>query len=545
MDWKFQPPTDVQTHNRDPNCGEKSPWSHWYQPGSSNDDQIYDNALQKCKEVNEQLNSQPWWDDQCDLVASSKTVESMPVRLKPPGRYDASWVQNLIAKERLRINTRKTSESAWRHKVSGFADDVIRVATLIKPIVDIFVPQSPECSVPYACLWMVFKGVSSRKEKKELVFGLITSLSDEIPTLQAYGDMFPTDEMKETLSQFYIHTVDLLWRLAKYYSIGFFKQLTDAILPRTKYDFPTYLDNIKKSTTRLKALCELGHMAEQKDIKGYLDVLHSEIRHLRLQIEMSRGIQGRRYASDLIDIWHDDVGDVEHEHQLWQSLRFSTDMRDHWSQNGILPCLADWREHCDTSENSILWVSSQSNGRQSWLTEFTIDVVSVCRSQGQDIMIAMCDRPNGVKWTPAQLLRQLIAQLLIDHPELTVLRPGIFNARSFRRATKFDALYRLLNSVVAVLKSVLIIIDRLDLCVADPNEKDDDITRALSILARAYPNLRVIVTTGEIVSPSMLPGFPVSFAMVNTRRHPRRRRSPSPEPPPKRPPVGRRQSSYA
>jgi len=50
----------------------------------------------------------------------------------------------------------------------------------------------------------------------------MTSLSDEIPILQAYGDMFPTDEMKGFFAQFYIHTVDFLWRLAKYYiPLGF------------------------------------------------------------------------------------------------------------------------------------------------------------------------------------------------------------------------------------------------------------------------------------------------------------------------------------
>lgn len=219
-------------------------------------------------------------------------------------------------------------------------------------------------------------------------------------------------------------------------------------------------------------------------------------------------------------------------------------MRDHWSQNGTLSCLAEWRENCDTSENSILWVSSQSNGRQSWLTEFSLDLVSVCRSQGQNIMVGMCDRPNGVKWTPARLLRHLLAQLLIDHPELTVFRPGVFNARTFRRATKFSTLCRLLDSAVAALKFVVIVIDRLDLCVADPNEKDNDIAGALSILARAQPNtVRVIVITGQIVSPSMLPGLPVSFAMVNTRRRPRRRPSPSPERPlPTRTP--RRQATY-
>lgn len=70
-----------------------------------------------------------------------------------------------------------------------------------------------------------FQGISSRKEKKESALGHINSLLDEIPRLRTYGDMFPTDEMKDFLAQFYIHTVDLLWRLAKYYSLGFFSMV--------------------------------------------------------------------------------------------------------------------------------------------------------------------------------------------------------------------------------------------------------------------------------------------------------------------------------
>lgn len=54
----------------------------------------------------------------------------------------------------------------------------------------------------------------------------MASLSDDIPVLQSYKDMFPTDEMKRTLAEFYIHNLDLLWRLSKYYSHRFFSEFT-------------------------------------------------------------------------------------------------------------------------------------------------------------------------------------------------------------------------------------------------------------------------------------------------------------------------------
>lgn len=124
--------------------------------------------------------------------------------------------------------------------------------------------------------------------------GLITSLSQDIPILEIYRDMFPTNDMKQALVEFYIHTLDLLWRLSMYYSHNYFskftmgsaclynlfsdmdiEQLADAMLPRTKYNFSMYLENVKKVAARLKTLCEVGHMAEQKHITESIGFLNS------------------------------------------------------------------------------------------------------------------------------------------------------------------------------------------------------------------------------------------------------------------------------
>jgi hypothetical protein len=237
--------------------------------------------------------------------------------------------------------------------------------------------------------------------------------------------------------------------------------------------------------------------------------------------------QARQYASGIIDIWDNEVGDVEQELQLWESLQFYTDMRDHWSQNGTLRCLTEWRRSCDKSENSILWISTESNGRQSWVTEFSVDLIRVFRSQGKRTVFAFCDRPKGVRWTPQQLLKQLIAQLMNQDPELVISGPGVFNKREFRKSATFNSTFRLLHSVVAMLESLVIVIDRLDLRILDPNEpkhSNQGIAQALSILVRAYPRtLRVIITTGQIATPQSSPRLPISFAMVSTRRPPRRR----------------------
>lgn len=111
--------------------------------------------------------------------------------------------------------------------------------------------------------------------------------------------------MKQALTEFYIHTLDLLWRLSMYYSHNFFskpameckvhfiyefpssdtdiEQLADAMLPRTKYNFSTYLENVKTVAARLKTLCEAGHMAEQKHITESVEHLNSG-RHSSLKL---------------------------------------------------------------------------------------------------------------------------------------------------------------------------------------------------------------------------------------------------------------------
>lgn len=131
-------------------------------------------------------------------------------------------------------------------------------------------------------------------------------------------------------------------------------------------------------------------------------------------------------------------------------------------------------------------------------------------------------------------MKQLIAQLVHNDPNLISTIPGVFNTRQFRKATTLSQTLKLFASVVRSLELLVVVIDRLDLCVLDSklnaNEynptMDEEVTliEALSILVKAHPRtLRVIVTTAGIVTPDCLPNLPISFAMVGTRRPPRRR----------------------
>lgn len=77
---------------------------------------------------------------------------------------------------------------------------------------------------------MHFQGFVARKEKNDSVIELIVSLSEDIDVYEALKAMFPTDGMKTALCEFYLHTVDLLGRLAEYYSRQFFRMPTPGAL---------------------------------------------------------------------------------------------------------------------------------------------------------------------------------------------------------------------------------------------------------------------------------------------------------------------------
>ncbi|KAH8891769.1 hypothetical protein GQ53DRAFT_719454 [Thozetella sp. PMI_491] len=505
-----------------------STWARWYQPGSGKDREIYADALKKCKEINENLNAEPFLERDLGFVAS-KIRESSEIWV--PRSYDAAWVTAHIERECQRIQNKQSLRKEWAQVVSKAAHGFASLVVHLKPVIDVFVPQSPEYTVPYACILIIFKGFAARKTKTDSVLGLIKALEDDMPLLEAYGDMFPTDVMKTALAQLYLQTADLLWRLARYYAKDFMTQLADALFPRAQFDFAVHQGHIKKTAEKLKILCETGHIAEQRDMRDRVDNIALDLRHISEelyqmsgQLESSRQAHSQRLVSELIDIWQDDVGDVEEEVQLWDSLRLWTDRRDHWSENGILRHLAEWQKERE-SHNSVLWICSENNGRQAWMTELSVDLLRVCRGQNQVTAFALCDRPGNVRWTPRQVLQQLVSQLLIQAPKLTTTNPSLLCPRAFRKATTFDSTFRLLHSLAGLVESLVIVIDRLDLCELDPDDNPDHtIAQALSILVKSYPkSLRIFVTTAQVVTAQMLPGLPICFSEVKTRRRPRRR----------------------
>ena len=164
-------------------------------------------------------------------------LQSTPIRIVKPKEFTAGVVRDFIVKEQVRISDETDPKALWRKTLSDFGYTIGEVVTKVKPIIDLFMPQSLEYTVPYGCLMIIFQvrflchpkrnslteilqGAAAKKEKKDRASALLQSLSDDLPLFDFYQIMFPTDDMKTTVAMLYIQILDLLSRLAKYFALG-------------------------------------------------------------------------------------------------------------------------------------------------------------------------------------------------------------------------------------------------------------------------------------------------------------------------------------
>jgi hypothetical protein len=167
-------------------------------------------------------------------------IESGPVAVVRPTKLDSHLLIRLIANKEKELKDKLDNEPEGLAKVSKLGNQLVVIATRLKPVIDLLVPESPEYQVPYNCLMIIFdvslptltiasnyiltnsQGFIARKEKMDKIPEQMRLLSANLTVLQFYKDIFPTTEMKTSLAEYYLHTLDLLWRLARYSRLGFF-----------------------------------------------------------------------------------------------------------------------------------------------------------------------------------------------------------------------------------------------------------------------------------------------------------------------------------
>jgi hypothetical protein len=111
--------------------------------------------LKRCKEVNEDLQLGSFDIEKGSL--STTILQSAPIRVVKPRTFTSELVKEFIEKEQNKVSSRNDSKAAWKKTVSDLCYTIGDVASKLKPIIDLFMPQSMEYTVPYGCLMIIFQ----------------------------------------------------------------------------------------------------------------------------------------------------------------------------------------------------------------------------------------------------------------------------------------------------------------------------------------------------------------------------------------------------
>ncbi|KIW97684.1 uncharacterized protein Z519_01268 [Cladophialophora bantiana CBS 173.52] len=498
---------------------------------------IYKKALDACRASNSRLAKYLPPDDA--LLLSGK-VDGYEIK-----HFDATAVEQFI-EERYCESTNRLEQS----KRQWLSDATYTFASLAQQLAEIFdplVPQSPEYTIPYGCLMIIFKILVAKQEKKEKVIAVFESLRQKLPFLGLYDVLFPTDQMRAQLAKTYLDVLDLIVCVTEYCAIGRIAKLVDVTSLKPKYDFEEGLQRVEHSYRTLKDLAESASLAVLKDTHEILkdqsrmidsiadqsrsmvaniSALTQAVDTLQLGYSKIHHAQTRNWSDSLINAILPDTETEWEELIMWQSREFRLSPKEHWEVNGMLDYLQEWYQ---LEPASILAIFGPAEDRDTWVTEFSMDMIQAFQVQDVLVASAMCDRPADQIFTPTMVIRKLICQLLEQMPELTIEAPDIFNLRVFRKTINFHQACRLFSSVVARLTTPFaIIVDRIDCCEADIDDSDQsqDLVGFLSeVLAEHEKRVKIIITSAEEPpEDGDLPSeLAVSICAIKTRKRPLRK----------------------
>jgi len=234
-------------------------------------------------------------------------------------------------------------------------------------------------------------------------------------------------------------------------------------------------------------------------------------------------------AQSILDTFLPTNDDVYDELELWRGVSFRLSPGDHWERNGILDQMLLWGK----SDDPIFFCVGPFGSKHSWVTSFSLDLISMFRTAKATLTFALCDRPRDYEnpglstWSPTMLVKRLLGQLLEQEPMLFLQHPEVFTARNFAKAKDFFAVWRLFERVVERLDRLFIIIDRVDACKGLDDAKvglGDGLIRNLVTLARRHQQkLRIVITSAEKPPLELCETLKLRYAYINTQKSPRRR----------------------
>lgn len=402
--------------------------------------------------------------------------------------------------------------------------------------------------VTWGVLLLVFKTVFKRKETRESLLTYIEKLSVQLPIFDFYGKVFPSNGMKLLVVSIYVEILNLLNEAIVYYRSNHLRQLRDAVLRPVETKFDKYIQRIEGEVEKLKELKEAAHVAQQADIKEFLEstgqivarlhddlnksitafsscfaLLDARIENIARQSSSMYNFQAVNHSLTLTEVLLPAALTADEQLSIVRKHHFDLSPKDHWYENGVLKAFDNWSTY---GRIELLWIGGRSGNQDTWVTEMSVDLIDALQMQDLTLLHVFCDTEEDHITTTTTLMKRLIAQLLDCHPEIPFRQPRTYNVRRFRRATTFTRLWTIFEALVGeITNNVFILIDRIEDCESDSNSDEDadadfshQLLPYLMGLASEAEHVSVIVTSTDEPPESLIEEEELRYFYRDTRR---------------------------
>lgn len=163
----------------------------------------------------------------------------------------------------------------------------------------------------------------------------------------------------------------------------------------------------------------------------------------------------------------------------------------------------------------LRWISGHVPRRNvSWVSSLCVDLFPYFRNFSNfDVVYVFCKRGQGERYRPTLLIKALIAQLLDAHPIFAMRNARLLFQARFQEIGKKTTVisagtaWKLLDDTLRMMEEapelqgrlVLILIDRLDLCISEPGFSVlNDLIPRLQGLSRQRVRVQVMITTARL-----------------------------------------------
>jgi hypothetical protein len=408
------------------------------------------------------------------------------------------------------------NKSQFPKSLRDFTNVFCQTAEQVFGIVDQLLPQTPEYTMTFGVLYLLFQATVNKRKQQELLTGHLQALKQTLPLCEFYREVFPTNQMKMTLARMYVHVLGFLEEAVIYYRSGRLGKLVDAVMLSGEDRFAQHIALITAQAEKLRELRDAGHVAQQSDMKtllgntsevvghlyeGFEDfataigaslmVLDQKSHDLEQKMSIILIAEASQYSHkladiilpDAIDYWDDNVAMFD------QHARLSP--KDKWENNGVLDMLPF---HTGQSRENLIWIGGSSGYSKTWVTDFSMDLVQALRPHSPAVLYAFSHASRGISLV--RLLRNLVFQVLTKHPTVAYQNTSLLNPRCCRQADTFDQLWLLLEGLLRHLSanSIYLVLDRLEL-YEPQKEVEHLLVPALINLARSMHNISIFVTS--------------------------------------------------